>query len=65
MENACMKCWVVLIDYDYEGRDIEAIFDSKKDAEAFADYKKKEVNRHRIVEEWDIKDKFDPEQEEY
>ena len=61
MGGAFMKCWVVLIDYDYEGRDIEAIFDSKESADLFSKEKIKETGRHRMVEEWDIMDKFEVE----
>ena len=51
---------VTIEKYGYKAGVIEtASFDNKKDAEAFADHKTKESSRYRIVDEWDIQDKFD------
>ena len=61
MGGAFMKCWVVLIDYDYEDREIKAIFDNEQEAMAYVKHHDDKAWGIYDVEEWDIMDKFEVE----
>lgn len=53
--NALVRCWVVLRNYDYEGQEIQAVFDNEAAAKEFCEAQEKTVICHSSVEEWPVR----------
>ena len=52
--TAIVRCWVVLRNYDYEGQEIQAVFDNETAAKEFCEAQEKSVLCHSSVEDWPV-----------
>ena len=49
-----VRCWIVLRDYDYEGKEVVAVFNCDVAAIEFAGKQHKSTYSRCVVEEWPI-----------
>jgi hypothetical protein len=52
--NALVRCWIVLREYDYEGKEVVAVFSAEMAANEFCEKQERTCISRCIVEEWQI-----------